>query len=210
MVGAADRNNPVIVTVAAYVAKNSVDGHRAAQEFLLDWEEVDTVWASEAVVGVQTHVGLTKKDRKQRGEVKDTPCTNECNGCIELDKDGFFDATELCPAHLLLYSKELWAKTLGVPVADVKGPVWSDMALFEDVPRGWVLVVKDENSPAYKYKADPNMEFEVMTRAEEEVSGRKGKMYFEVEGQPYAVHAWGALSGSNECRDRLCCCYCRC
>ena len=112
MVGAADPNNPIVVTVAAYVVKNSVDGHRAAQEFLLDWEEVDMVWSStDEVVGVQTHVGLTKKDRKQRGEVKDTPCTNECNGCVALDENGSFDATELCPAHLLLYSKELRAGT---------------------------------------------------------------------------------------------------
>ena len=70
------------------------------------------MWSStDEVVGVQTHVGLTKKDRKQRGEVKDTPCTNECNGCVALDENGSFDATELCPAHLLLYSKELRAGT---------------------------------------------------------------------------------------------------
>ena len=35
MVGAADPTNPIVVTVAAYVVKNSVDGHRAVQEFLL-------------------------------------------------------------------------------------------------------------------------------------------------------------------------------
>ena len=30
-----------------------------------------------------------------------------------------------------------------------------------------------------------------MTREEERTSGRTGRLWFEVAGQPYAVHAWG-------------------
>ena len=79
MVGAADPNNPIVVTVAAYVVKNSVDGHRAAQEFLLDWEEVDMVYLVSRYVVHMTRYRIyftiyknrigSRVDRSGRGRV---------------------------------------------------------------------------------------------------------------------------------------------
>ena len=43
LVGAADPKNPVLVLIAAFVAKNVQNGNRAAQEYLLDWEELSEV-----------------------------------------------------------------------------------------------------------------------------------------------------------------------
>ena len=191
MIGAADPNNPIMVGIAAYVAKNVVDGNRAAQEWLLDWEEVELVERSDKVVGMQTHIGLTKKDRKQKGAVKNTPCPSDCTGEIVYDKDGCFDAAAMCPVHLLQYLRVLWADQLQVEPKDVKGPLWSDFARFEDTPKGMTLVTIDDNSPAYAYKDMPKIQFKVMTREEERVSGLTSGLYFEVEGQPYACHAWG-------------------
>ena len=84
---------------AAYVGKNVVDGNRASQEFFLGWEEVEEGASSEGeVLGVQTHVGQTKVDRVQKGEVKALPCTTDCTGEVELDEDGRFDASKMCSA----------------------------------------------------------------------------------------------------------------
>ena len=162
MIGAADPNNPIMVGIAAYVAKNVVDGNRAAQEWLLDWEEVELVERSDKVVGMQTHIGLTKKDRKQKGAVKNTPCPSDCTGEIVYDKDGCFDAAAMRPVHLLQYLRVLWADQLQVEPKDVKGPLWSDFARFEDTPKGMTLVTIDDNSPAYAYKDMPKIQFKVM------------------------------------------------
>ena len=41
LVGAADPKNPALVLIAAFCAKNAQNGYRAAQEYLLDWSEMD-------------------------------------------------------------------------------------------------------------------------------------------------------------------------
>ena len=41
LVGAADPKNPALVLIAAFCAKNAQNGNRAAQEWLLDWSELN-------------------------------------------------------------------------------------------------------------------------------------------------------------------------
>ena len=71
LVGAADPKNPVLLGVAAYVAKNSCNGSRAANEFLTDWEEMTTKVGSDGkVIGMAEEIGQTKTDRTQKGETR--------------------------------------------------------------------------------------------------------------------------------------------
>ena len=117
----------------------------------------------------------------------------------------------LCQVHLLLYLREVWAERLQVEVEDVQGPVFADMARFDNVgstslPPGATLVAVDESSPAFSAK--PKQAVLIITKAQEaqgrryrgdeELRDGKGKvsmpqmgpMYFEVRDQPYAVRVW--------------------
>ena len=101
--GAVDSTNPVLLSVAAFIAKNVVNGNRAAQEWLLEWKEVTVAERHGKTIGLTTAVGLTKVDRLQRGETKPLQCTSGCTGRLELTEDGAIDVGALCPVHLLLY-----------------------------------------------------------------------------------------------------------
>ena len=204
-------SNPVLLSVAAFIAKNAVNGNRAAQEWLLEWSEVQVAERDGKTIGVTTAVGLTKVDRLQRGETKPLQCSSGCTGKLELTEDGSIDVAALCPAHLLLALREVWADRLQVAVKDVQGPVFADMARFDNVgatslPRGATLVAVDESSPAFSAK--PKQAVLIITKAEE-AKGRRyrgdeelrdgdgkastpsmGPLYFEVSGQPYAVRVW--------------------
>jgi hypothetical protein len=193
MVGAADADNPVLVGTAAYLAKNVVDANRARTEWLLEWEEVQVRQLDGKVVGVESHIGQTKSDRLQKGKVVPLPCTSDCVGTLVLDDEGRIDAASLCPPHLLIFLKQLWANKLEVNVEDVKGPLWSDMARFDDeMLHGQLLIAVSDTSPAYMLHLGGELPgVIVMTREEEKVSGLTRSMFFEVDGQPYAVRAWG-------------------
>ena len=63
------------------------------------------------MIGLESHIGQTKTDRAQLGEVKALPCPSDCSlkcGEIAMDEDGRIDASQLCPPHLLMYLKQLW------------------------------------------------------------------------------------------------------
>ena len=91
-----------------------------------------------------------------------------------------------------MYLKVLWARKLGVAVDDVVGQIWADLCHFEDVPKGYVLVAWDEHSPAYAMHDQLKAKrIKVITRKEEQQSGKKSGFYFEVFGQPYCTHPWG-------------------
>ena len=218
LLGAADVSNPAVLSVAAFIAKNVVQGNRAAQEWLLDWSDVEVAVREGRVVGLTTEVGQTKVDRLQRGETKPLQCSSTCTGKLEVTVDGFIDACQVCPAHLLLASKAAWAEKLHVCVADVKGGVFADYSRFEELPAGATLVAVDVNSPAYGAK--PNAAVLIISKAEE-AHGRRyngsedlydgdgnvcrpkmGAMYFEVVGQPYACRNWGdaASAASTDSR----------
>ena len=61
LLGAADVSNPAVLSVAAFIAKNVVQGNRAAQEWLLDWSDVEVAVREGRVVGLTTEVGQTKE-----------------------------------------------------------------------------------------------------------------------------------------------------
>ena len=126
------------------------------------------------------------------GKEKPLACASDCDGVLAVRDDGTIDASQVCPVHLLLHLRALQAEKLGVAPSDVVGPVWSDVELFENVPKGWYLVAVDEASPAYALKEKLKVAGgHVLTREEEAKSGLKARLFFEVEGQPYAVHGWG-------------------
>ena len=64
LLGAANPSSPTSLSVAAFIAKNVVNGNRAAQEWLLQWNEVARAERGGVMVGVTTSVGLTKTDRR--------------------------------------------------------------------------------------------------------------------------------------------------
>ena len=200
-----------VLSVAAFIAKNVVNGNRAAQEWLLEWKEVEVAERNGKVIGLTTAVGLTKVDRMQKGETKPLQCTANCTGKLVLNEDGSLDVAAVCPVHLLLAVRAMWAKKLQVPEEAVHGPVFADMARFDGVgptelPAGSTLVAVDESSPAFSAK--PKEAVLIITKAQE-AAGRRyrgdeelrdgngkvstprmGPLYFEVRGQPYAVRVW--------------------
>ena len=98
----------------------------------------------------------------------------------------------LCQVHLLLYLtylKEVWAERLQVEVEDVQGPVFADMARFDNVgstslPPGATLVAVDESSPAFSAK--PKQAVLIITKAQE----AQGRRYRGDEELRDSSHGW--------------------
>ena len=211
LLGAANPSSPTSLSVAAFIAKNVVNGNRAAQEWLLQWNEVARAERGGVMVGVTTSVGLTKTDRLQMGKTKPLQCCSECTGKVELNADGSLNVCKLCPAHLLEASREKWAEELDVSVEDVQGAVFADMVRFDDVGKhvlqpGDTLVARNEDSPAYS--ARPKAPVLIITKAQE-AAGRRyrgdedlrdgegkvcrprmGRLFFELEGASIATSVW--------------------
>ena len=211
LLGAANPSSPTSLSVAAFIAKNVVNGNRAAQEWLLQWNEVARAERGGVMVGVTTSVGLTKTDRLQMGKTKPLQCCSECTGKVELNADGSLNVCKLCPAHLLEASREKWAEELDVSVKDVQGAVFADMVRFDDMGKhvlqpGDTLVAKNEDTPAYS--ARPKAPVLIITKAQE-AAGRRyrgdedlrdgegkvcrprmGRLFFELEGAPIATSVW--------------------
>ena len=175
LLGAANPSSPTSLSVAAFIAKNVVNGNRAAQEWLLQWNEVARAERGGVMVGVTTSVGLTKTDRLQMGKTKPLQCCSECTGKVELNADGSLNVCKLCPAHLLWASREKWAEELDVSVEDVQGAVFADMVRFDDMGKhvlqpGDTLVARNEDTPAYS--ARPKAPVLIITKAQE-AAGRR-------------------------------------
>ena len=192
MIGAADAASPALVIIAAYVATGVVESDRAKTQVLTEWEQVAEIVENGKIVGYSKQIPMDKGDRLQRGKVKDTPCASTCQGYVVVDDEGFIDASAVCPTHLLLYAKKLWAKSLGVQVSDIVGQVFADLCKLSDVPRGYTLVVWSEGSPGHLLAGQlAERGVKVMTRAEEASSKQKTGLYFEVQSGLYATHPWG-------------------
>lgn len=113
LVGAADPKNPALVLIAAFCAKNAQNGNRAAQEWLLDWSELNEHKDEHGrTTGFSTEVALTKVDREQKGERKPLQCPSTCTGEAVLTPEGGFDPSSMCAGHLLKYARELLAERL--------------------------------------------------------------------------------------------------
>ena len=128
LVGAADPKNPALVLIAAFCAKNRQNGNRAAQEYLLDWSELNEHKVlnyvdkdeSGRTVGFSTEVALTKVDRAQKGERKPLQCPSSCKGEVVFTEAGGFDPSFTCAGHLLKYARGLLAERLGVEHEEVE------------------------------------------------------------------------------------------
>ena len=132
LVGAADPKNPALTLIAAWCAKGRQNGNRAAQEYLLDWDELSEVTGEDGTTrGFVTEVGQTKVDqlvdREQRGKRKPLQCPTSCPGHAALTQDGgAFDTDRMCAGHLLKHARGLIAESVGVAPEDVKGPMFAD------------------------------------------------------------------------------------
>jgi hypothetical protein len=194
MVGSADASNPSVVVIAAYVANTSVESDRAVTQCFLEWHEVAVQLDEDGlVIGHLKHIAFDKKDRLHKGKWKGSPCASDCQGNVEIGEDGCIDASAMCPVHLLMYLKVLWARKLGVRVEDIKGSVYADLFLLDDVPKKLVIVAWSETSEASKRKAELKAKgVMVISRAEERASGKKSGLCFEVDVTPaYVSHPWG-------------------
>jgi hypothetical protein len=115
LVQAADPKNRKLVLSAAMIAKGVCDTNRSKQESLLDHKDFRIELDEKGVMrGVSSKVGVTKTDRLQLGSTQQLRCTDDCDGKgVKFDAQGRFDASLLCPAHLLLYAQELTVDELG-------------------------------------------------------------------------------------------------
>jgi hypothetical protein len=143
LVQAADPKNRKLVLSAAMIAKGVCDTNRSKQESLLDHKDFRIELDEKGVMrGVSSKVGVTKTDRLQLGSTQQLRCTDDCDGKgVKFDAQGRFDASLLCPAHLLLYAQELTVDELGRGVSvsvsvEMLGdcPFWADYA--------WLVTVR--------------------------------------------------------------------
>ena len=70
--------------------------------------------AAGKIDGLIKEVGQTKVDRTQVGERKALRCRSDCDGKLAVGADGMVDGARACPVELLLESKALIEKTLGL------------------------------------------------------------------------------------------------
>jgi len=117
----------------------------------------------------------------------------------------------LCPAHLMLRVKELQAHDVGVAMNELEGPVYGDYCKIEKLPAGAMFVKAESRSSSERA---PRLVL-VVSRDEEaaglmydrtvpfEADGRYfwppcARVYFEVAGKGYAVHAWASAAGVTQ------------
>jgi hypothetical protein len=159
--------------------------------------------------GLGMHHQTTKNNRPQLEKgPKPLDCVTGCDGTVKRTEDGRLVFASFCPVHLLLHAKTLQARDAGVPVSQLRGPVFGRYKKIEKLPAGSTLVMSAEGSQAHK--APPLVM--CVTRAQETaglfynrtvpfvVNGKaymppcRG-VYFEVGNEGYAVHAWATADG---------------
>ena len=107
--------------------------------------------AAGKVDGLIKEIGQTKVDRTQVGERKALRCRSDCTGKLAVDADGMVDAARACPVELLLESKALIEKKLGLKAGvHIDEAVFADYRLRENPPRGATVVAEDEDSDLFK------------------------------------------------------------
>ena len=110
--------------------------------------------------------------------------------------------------NLLLHGRALQARDVRVPVGRLCGPMYAQYKKIEHVPPGSALVMSTSGSQAHKAKP-----LVMVATRQQEAAGMmydrslpfvvNGKPYlpacrgvwFEVEGEGYAVHAWAHAAG---------------
>jgi hypothetical protein len=208
-VGAVDVKNPALMTIGTYVATQVVDGDRAETNLMLDWKEViPHKDAAGKVNGIIKEVGQTKVDRTQVGERKALRCRSDCDGKLAVGADGMVDGASVCPVELLLATKALIEKEMGLkPGVHLEEAVFADYRLREDAPCGATVVAEDEDSDLFgvQFKEEAirlitkaqDVEGERHRRGDEllvtcvdgetleAVSPNPKGMWFEVPGKPY-------------------------
>uniref|UniRef100_A0A7S4I6U0 Tyr recombinase domain-containing protein n=1 Tax=Prymnesium polylepis TaxID=72548 RepID=A0A7S4I6U0_9EUKA len=207
-----------------YLTTNTVHGTRAADNLLLDWEDITVNGVGSAsgevgegeVRGVALKFQKTKNNTEQRDRpAKALQCLSCCTlgtGSLKVGKDGKQEGGgRICPAHLKMWLKGLQARDVGVAVEQLEGPVYGDYVKIENLPAGATLVKVESGSSSSKA---PRLVL-VVSREEEaaglmydrtvpfEVNGKYfwppcAGVYFEVAGKGYAVHAWASAAGVTQ------------
>ena len=124
-----------------------MQGTRAADNLLLDWDDVSAngVGAAGGEVRDGTVCGLALKFQKTKNnsEQRDRPakalqCLSSCTlgaGSLKVGADGRQEGGgPLCPAHLKMRLKWLQARDVGVAVGQLEGPVYGDYCKIKDLP----------------------------------------------------------------------------
>jgi hypothetical protein len=169
--------------------------------------------AAGKVDGLIKEIGQTKVDRTQVGERKALRCRSDCTGKLAVDADGMVDAARACPVELLLESKALIEKKLGLKAGvHIDEAVFADYRLRENPPRGATVVAEDEDSDLFKVQFKEEA-ICLITKAQEAegerhrrgdellvtsadgetleaVSPNPKGLWFEVPGKPYIVRPW--------------------
>ena len=163
--------------------------------------------------GLVKEIGQTKVDRTQVGERKALRCRSDCDGKLAVGADGMVDAARACPVELLLESKALIEKTLGLkPGVHIEEAVFADYRLRENAPRGATVVAVDADSDLFEVQFKEEA-ICLVTKAQEAegerhrrgdellvtcadgetleaVSPNPKGLWFEVPGKPYIVRPW--------------------
>ena len=181
-----DQNETAMLT---YMMLGLPLGRRAIDFFLLDWSEVTFKFGGDANGAVLSFL-VSKTNREAREKPQGLQCLTCCDGESPVGRDGKLrEGRAVCPAHLLLYLKELQAKQAGVSVDDLIGPVLATYKKVTEVPCGQVLVAADDGSSS----GDAPDGVHVVSRSEEargELPSWSG-CWFELAGLGCACQAWG-------------------
>ena len=173
--------------------------------------------ATGKIDGLIKEIGQTKVDRTQAGERKALRCRSDCDGELAVDEDGKVDGARACPVELLLSTKTLIERQLGLAAGvELEEAVFADYCLREKPPRGATVVAVDADSDLYsvQFKEEAiciitkaqDVKGERHQRGDEllvtsadgetlkSVSPNPKGMWFEVPGKPYLVRPWTSSS----------------
>ena len=160
-----DLEDELEVGIAVYLSTNILNGVRAKAQWLLDWLDVDLKAGSgNERPGLELTYLADKDDREQRGRVKPVFCSSVCNGKFARTPAGELDVARFCPAHFMMYYKELLAKQVGVEAAKLIGPVFARYLKIREMLSGSTLFACEGES---RSKEAPEQVM-VLSRAEEE------------------------------------------
>ena len=71
----------------------------------------------------------SKNNMEQRDKPKGLPCVSSCEGDVKKGADGkWVPPGVLCPVHIGRHAKVLQARDAGVPLSELRAPVFSKVA----------------------------------------------------------------------------------
>jgi hypothetical protein len=130
------------VGIALNLSVDLVIGARAKAQWMLDWTDVAFHFAP--TPGMRSGVVLTyladKDDREQVGREKPLPCSSCCRGGLQFTAEGSLVLGTYCPAHHVLFYRQLQAKEVGLEEADMLRALFATPKRLTVLPCGGTLV----------------------------------------------------------------------